>query len=392
MLGMLRLLAITVMLLCINTAAVHAAVIDTLAGGLSGSMPALSTSVDNVNGIALDGTGNIFFSDGRHQLIRMIDTNGTATTIAGHGMHGFAGDEGPAAEAQIWSAVGIAVDSAGRIFFSSGSNERVRMIFKDSSRDPQSPDKYYITTVAGGGTAGSPDWGDGGLATSASLNTPNGVSVDGDGNIYVSDSGHSRIRKIDTSDPDYSNWTISTVAGGGSPPDGLGDGGPALDAALFYPRGIMVDDSGNIFIADYGNHRIRKVDTNGIMTTVAGDGARAFSGDGGPATAASLDNPLSVHVDQQGNIFISDHGNNRIRKVDTNGIIDSVFYRFMPVAVTLDQAGNMYFSSLNVHGVEKYDTEGVFTLLAGNGLVSFSGDGRPAKSASLWVAFRGSGR
>ena len=202
--------------------------------------------------------------------------------------------------------------------------QRVRKIAADGT----------ITTVAGTGTQGY--GGDGGPATSALLNGPYRVTLDAAGNLYIADSSNNRIRKVDT------NGTIATVAGNGSA-SYSGDGGEATNASLDYPEDTAFDAAGNMYIADLSNNAIRRVDTKGIITTVAGNGFQGYSGDGGPATQASLDGPVSVAVDAAGNLYISDQGNNVIRKV-ANGII---------------------------------------TTFAGNGNFGFSGDGGPATSAEL---------
>ena len=223
--------------------------------------------------------------------------------------------------------------------------------------------QYIISTVAGNGT--SDFSGDGGLATSTSLLAPRGVAVDGSGNLYIGDSGNQRIRKV------YAAFfgIITTVAGNGTA--GLsGDGGPAGSASLSYPGGVAVDGAGNLYIADSGNQRIRKVDTAGIITTVAGNGVRGFSGDGRPAGSASLSYPGGVAVDGAGNLYIADSGNQRIRKVDTAGIITTVAgngtagftgdfgpatsARFNnPSGVAVDGAGNLYIADSGNQRIRK---------------------------------------
>ncbi len=178
-----------------------------------------------------------------------------------------------------------------------------------------------ITTVAGNGYVGQNGLGgysgDGGPATSAELNNPVGIAVDTAGNLYIADAGNNRIRKVDIT------GIITTVAGNGT--QGYsGDGGPATNAGLSGSSGVAVDTAGNLFIADAGNNRIRKVDITGIITTVAGNGNADFSGDGGPATAAELNSPTGVAVDTDGNLYIADYHNHSIRKVDTAGTITTI--------------------------------------------------------------------
>lgn len=255
-----------------------------------------------------------------------------------------------------------------------------------------------ITTVAGSGNGHDfpKSSGNGGPATSATLN-PNGVAVDGAGNIYIADRGSSSIRKVNPA------GIISLFAGGGG--HGLGDGKPAVDCLLYMQalhNGVAIDKAGNVYIADNGNARIRKVDTSGIITTVAGNGRHAFSGDGGPATKASLWSPSDVALDSAGNIYIADQMNYRIRKVDTNGIITTVAGNggfqasgdggpatsaslVIPMSVTVDRAGNIYIGDRGSQTVRKVNTSGIITTVAGGGPFPFSGDGGPAIGAGITV-------
>ena len=254
------------------------------------------------------------------------------------------------------------------------------------------PPGPIINTVAGNGTAGFS--GDGGPATSASLNNPLEVAVDAAGNLYIADRANNRIRKVDTS------GTITTVAGTGTA-GFSGDGGPAISASLNRPFGMAVDSAGNLFIADTSNQRVRKVDTTGTITTVAGNGTAAFSGDSGPATSASLNSPAGVAVDSAGNLFIVDTLNQRVRKVNTSGTITTVAGNGTggfsgdggpatsaslnsPNDVAVDSAGNLFIADISNHRVRKVDTTGTITTVAGNGTGGFSGDGGPAASASLF--------
>jgi len=257
----------------------------------------------SLHDVTVDAQGNVYIANGYNQHhIQKIDVNGGVTTVAGGNGSGFSGDGGPATEARLREPSGVAVDAQGNLYIGDTKNQRVRKV------DPNG----IITTVAGNGAKGYS--GDGGPATLARLNRPMGVALDAQGNLYIADTGNARIRKVDTS------GIITTIAGGGNPPDGLGDGGPATESHLDQPTGIAVDAAGNLYIVDYWrNYRVRKVDTNGIITTVAGsgpiDGSGAYGGDGGPATEARLDHPWGVAVDPQGNPYIGDSYNNRIRKV-----------------------------------------------------------------------------
>ena len=203
------------------------------------------------------------------------------------------------------SPSGVTVDGAGNLYIADTNNHRIRKV--DTSG--------VITTVAGTGVSGYS--GDDGLATAAQLNNPYGVTVDGAGNLYIADRSNHRIRKVDTS------GVITTVAGTGAY-GYSGDDGTAITAQLNFPYGVTIDSIGNLYIADSFNHRIRKVDTSGVITTVAGTGAQGNSGDGGAATAAQLNSPSNVTVDSAGNLYIADTNNHRIRKVDTSGVITTV--------------------------------------------------------------------
>jgi uncharacterized protein (TIGR03437 family) len=251
--------------------------------------------------VVVDGAGNFYFSDSGGNRIRKVSASGIITTYAGSGppgvsSSGFSGDGGPAVNAKLNSPIGVAIDSAGNIYFADLSNERVRKI--DTAG--------VITTVAGNGTTGFS--GDGGLATAAALHSPHGVGVDAAGNIYIADTTNYRIRKVTPA------GIISTVAGTG---DVLynGDNKPAT-AATMIPWDVKADAAGNLYISDWLNNRIRKVDTSGIITTLAGTGTGAFSGDGGAGTSAALSAPTGLAVDSGGNIYFADSLNHRVRRVN----------------------------------------------------------------------------
>jgi PKD repeat protein len=300
----------------------------------------------------------------------------TITTIAGTGVAGYSGDGGQATSTQLNFPLGVTVDAQGNVFVADTSNNRIRKISGG-----------IITTIAGTGTAGFA--GDGGQATSAQLNVPGGVAVDAQGNVYIADEDNHRVRKI-------SGGIITTIAGNGVA-GYSGDGGQATSAQLNFPHGVTVDAQGNVFIVDTDNNRVRKVDSAGNITTVAGNGTAGFAGDGGQATSAELNFPRQVAVDAQGNLYIADTVNHRVRKV-SGGIITtfagngvagfsgdggqatSAQLNF-PRGVALDGAGNLYISEDNSR-IRKV-SGGIITTIAGTGVAGFSGDGGQATSAQL---------
>jgi sugar lactone lactonase YvrE len=213
---------------------------------------------------------------------------------------GFGGDGSAATNASLSYPWAVAFDCTGNLYIADYGNNRIRKV----------DDNGIISTVAGNGSHGYS--GDSGLATTASLSYPSGVALDAAGNLYIVDAGNNRIRKVGA------NGIITTVAGNGSA-GYSGDGGAATNASVATPAGVGLDTYGNLFFADYYNNRIRKVDTNGIISTVAGGGIAAFSGDGGPATNASLAAPYGVALDASGNLYIADYTNNRIREVQLAG-------------------------------------------------------------------------
>ena len=231
--------------------------------------------------------------------------------------------------------------------------------------------------MAGTGTQGFS--GDGAAATSAQLNSPWDVAVDGSGNLYIADRNNNRIRKVDSS------GNISTVAGTGTA-GFSGDGAAATAAQLQNPQGVALDGSGNLYIADRGNQRIRKVDSAGVISTVAGNGMAGFGGDSGAATAAQLWDPSRVALDGAGNLYIVDRVNDRIRKVDSAGVISTVAGREQlstPWGVASDGAGNLYIADTGNHRIHKVDSAGVISTVAGSGTAGFSGDGGAATAAQL---------
>ncbi|MXY43334.1 MAG: hypothetical protein F4Y50_04645 [Dehalococcoidia bacterium] len=289
-------------------------VITTVAGGGLGDLgdggPATdATFSSHPMRVTGDRAGNLFVADAHHARIRRIDTStGTIDTVAGCGVEGYSGDGGPAVHARIASPHGTALDRHGNVYIADLKNDRIRKV--DASTG-------IITTVAGTGEHGHS--GDGGPATKAMLASPIAVFATDDGDLYIADHRNSRIRKVNAA-----TGVITTVAGTGE--QGIhGDGGPATQAAISLPRDAALDADGSLYIADGANNRIRKVAPDGTITTVAGTGRGKFSGDGGPAHEANLSMPYSIALDRAGSLYVVDTGNRRVRKIDaTNGIITTI--------------------------------------------------------------------
>ena len=357
--------------------------ITTVAGtgesGLGGDGgPALDARLAYPISVAVDGAGNLFIADSGNYRIRKVDTAGVITTVAGTGESGFSGDGGPATAARLRTPRGLAVDGMGNLFIADRYDNRIRMV--DAAG--------IITTVAGTGESGFS--GDGGQAVGARLYGPRGLAVDGAGNLFIADTFNDRIRKVGSA------GVVTTIAGTGE----SGDGGPAVDARLAFPEGVAVDGAGNLFMADLIDHRIRRVDTAGVITTIVGTGERGFSGDGGAAVAARLDSPRGVAVDGAGNFFIADSGNGRIRRVDTAGVITTVAGTGErgfsgdggpavaarldgPIGLAMDGAGNLFITDSGNGRIRRVDTAGVITTIVGTGERGFSGDGGAAVDAQL---------
>ncbi|OKH96168.1 RICIN domain-containing protein [Streptomyces uncialis] len=304
--------------------------ISTIAGtGVAGftgdNESAVAAQLKHPYGIAVDSSGTLYFSDYSNHRVRKVTTDGKISTVAGTGVAGYRGDNGPAVSAQLNCPREVTVDSAGTLYITDASNHRVRKVTADGN----------ISTVAGTGVAGS--GGDGGPATSAQLNKPHGLAVDSSGTLYIAEFGNHRVRKV------TADGNISTVAGTGVAGSG-GDGGLATSAQLKGMYAVAVDSTGTLYISDGGNHRVRKVTADGTISTVAGNGTAGSGGDGGPAASAQLNKPYGIAVDSSGTLYISEYGNHRVRKVTADGNIDTV---------------------------------------VGNGTAGFDGDGGPAASGRL---------
>jgi sugar lactone lactonase YvrE len=339
--------------------ALYPGVISTLAGngtwGYQDSPNAASAMFRNPQGIALDGSGNVaYVGDSVNNVIRKIVlSSGAVSTVAGNGSSGLGGDGGLATNALLNTPTGIAVDAAGSLYIADQGNNLIRRV--DSVTQ-------IISTVAGGGTlaSGTDQLGDGGPATSAILYGPQSVTVDRAGDLYVADSFHNLVRTVNAA-----SGTITVVAGGGTAAgsDGLGDGGAATSAKLSNPTGLALDSAGNLYIADTGYNLIRRVDmTTGVITAVGGNGSSGYSGDNGLATAATLSSPQAVFLDAANNIYIADYGNNVIRQISAatqkistlagrgstgyygDGGNPTVAFLTNPTSLAVDENGNLYIA------------------------------------------------
>lgn len=362
-------------------------VITTVAGGglefPGDGGPATDATLRFPAGVAVDSSGNLYIAES-YRLIRRVDvTTGMITTVAGSGLEGFSGDGGPATKARLRSPFGMALDASGNLYIADAANDRIRKVTAATG---------IITTFAGSGAPGFS--GDGGAPTAASLNYPMRVAFDGSGNLYIADAGNNRIRKISAA-----TGVITTVAGGGN---ALGDGGSAVLAMLNDPEGLALDGGGNLYIADTRNTRVRKVIiSSGIISTVAGNDARGFFGDGGMATGALLDSPEGLALDGSGNLYIADRDNSRVRKVAAiTGIMTTVAgggeirgdggpataaRLSEPLGVAVDEFGDLYIADGSEHRVRKVvAATGIITTVAGTGAPRFDGDGGPASAASIW--------
>ena len=265
-------------------------------------LPATAAALFLPFGVAFDGAGNFYIADTYNNRIRVVNNStGIITTIAGNGVSNFSGDGGAATSASLYNPSWVQLDAAGNIYIGDTGNNRVREVNASTG---------IISTVAGNGTGAYQ--GDGGPATSASLRAPNGIAFDALGNLYIADTGNNVVRQVNVI-----TGIITTVAGTGTAAY-TGDGGLAVSATLNNPWAVAVSGTGGLLIADRKNNAVRQVDTTGIITTITGNGVANNTGDGGPASAARLNAPSGLAIDIAGNIYISDTGNNRVRKINAN--------------------------------------------------------------------------
>jgi uncharacterized repeat protein (TIGR01451 family) len=360
-----------------------AGIINTVAGsgssGYSGDGgAATAASLYYPYGVTVDASGNLYIADSDNYRIRMVSASGTITTVAGNGTCCFSGDGGAATKAQLDSPSGVAVDAAGDLYIADRYNGRIRKVSASGT----------ITTIAGNGSYGYA--GDGAAASTAVFRYPEGVAVDASGNVYIADSGNARIRQITAA------GAIATLAGGG-----VGDGGLGVFGLLNQPSGVARDNAGNTYVADTNNSRVRKVAANGTITTVAGTAAPGSAGDGGAAVSAQLNAPQGLALDAAGNLYIADTNNYRVRKVDSSGNITTVAGNGKccgrtgdggaatnaeigtPYGLAVDASGNLYISDIYDSVVRQVTASGTITTVAGNGTYGYSGDGGPAINAEM---------
>ena len=288
------------------------------------------------------------------------------STVAGNPtVQGFYGDGQVATVGQLSRPIRVAVDSKGNIFIADFYNYAIRQV---SATDGK------ISTLAGDGISGSK--GDGGAGTSAEISDVHGLAVDGSGNIYLSDTSNSAIRKID------SKGVITTFAGNGTRGNS-GDGNAATKASLYFPAGLAVDGSGNVYVADYGNYTVRKISSDGKISTVAGTGVWGGSGDGAAAARALVAAPLSLALDKAGNLYIGDTGNSSIRKVDGAGNISTVVTGVSPQSIAVDASGSLYYVDGLSSTVRQVLPNGYAITIAGTSQPGYNGDGIPGRTAQL---------
>lgn len=397
---------------------------------------ALNAQLNAPSGLAVDAAGDIFIADTGNNRVREVTPDGVMHTVAGNGQPGISGSLGyfvPATQAYLHSPTGVAVDGSGNLFIADTANNIIREVTPDGT----------ISTIAGdelrgyNGDGGSPTdstaslnapedvavgsdgtiyiadtgnalvraisggvinfiagnvmnsnginislpgfSGDGGLANRASLSAPSALVVDSSKNVYIVDAGNDRIRMITAK-----TQNINTIAGTGTV-GFSGDGAAATTANLGTPSGIAVDSQGNLYLADSGNLRVRKFTVGGNINTVAGNGKVSYSGDGGPATAAQMNGPLGVGIDKGGNLYVSDSRNQVVRQVAKSGTISSIGSGsfVLPQGVAVDSAGDVFVADLQGNVVRRIGTDGSFTTFAGNGTQGYSGDGGPATGAEL---------
>ncbi len=386
--------------------------------------PALAAPLGGVSAVVADGQGGIYAADGDNHLIVRFTLNGVLRVVAGNGLYGYTGDGDPAVSASLGFPSGLAIDSAGNIYIADNENHVVRRVSPAGVistiagtaaglREPEglaadSTGNVYVadrlnhrvvrvtaggevSLIAGAGTAGFS--GDGGPAVEAQLNGPRSVALGASGNLYIADTDNHRIRRVTP------QGVISTIAGGSSA--GFNGDGDALRALLSFPYGVHAGPDGLLYVVDSGNQLVRRIDAAGVLTTIAGTGGRGYAGDGGPATAGLLNDPVSVAVDG-GNVYVADYTNNRVRRISASGFLSTAAgngsfgatgdnsvasaatFR-SPGGLAIDPDRNLYIADSFSHRIRRIDRAGIITTLSGTGSEGFAGDGGPAGAALLSV-------
>jgi len=373
--------------------------------------PASAANVGAPTSLAIDKLGNIYISDVGISRVREI-SNGIINTIVGDGTKcdiaqgtNVCGDGGPASSANLNIPSSIALDSAGNIYIADTVDDRIRVVNTGASTITVAGTSIPagdIQTIVGNGTACSistnPTCGDGGPASAAQVNLPQGVFVDGAGNIYIADTRDHEIREILAGQSTIQSYAGQIGAACPSPSSGCGNGRYAYNALLYLPQGIFIDSNGFGYIADTGDDQIRFINQNGVISTIAGTGVQGFAGDGSAAVSAELDLPASVYVDSSANIYVSDTGNQRVREFTNGGNIQTVVGGSLgdgpalsaqfanPYSVAEDSSGNVYFADQANNRVRKLTNNGgTFTVstIAGTGSIGYSGDGAAATAATM---------
>ncbi len=391
-----RVLSVSALLLLSVVPALAQSIMTVAGGGTDDGRLATVADLNDPTGVAVDAAGNLYIADWNNQRVRKVWANsGIITTVAGNGSAGFTGDGGLATAASLRDPMSVAIDAGGNLIIADMGNERIRRVQATTG---------IITTIAGSGSWG---WdGDGGPASDAAMAYPTGVAVAPSGDIYFADSANNRVRRIAAA-----SGIITTIAGSGTHGHS-GDGGPATLASLRLsgpntgsisigsPPSVVVDSSGIVYFSDTFNHRIRRIDGGGTITTIAGNGTKSFSGDGGPATAAALDGPAGVALDGAGNLFIADGDNHRIRRVVlATGVINTfagsvpgfsgdggpaIAAQFLgPVSIALNASGDLFVGDKWNNRVRRIAAgTSIISTCAGTG-VRFSGDGSVATAALI---------
>jgi sugar lactone lactonase YvrE len=339
-------------------------------------------------GLALEPTGSLLIADSGNARVRRVNIAGIVSTVAGNGAPDYAGDGGTATDASLNFPTSVAADASGAVLVADQGNRRVRSVGVAG----------VITTVAGNGTLG---WGgDGGGASTAELNQPTAVATTADGRVLIADGWNHMVRAV------LPSGELQAIAGQPGINGSSGDGGPATNATLGFVTGVVADHAGNIFVADW-NNRVRKIATDGTITTVAGTDAAGYGGDGGRASNALLSQPSGLAIDSHGNLLIADTGNNRVRRVaavkgviGTSSTITTIAGNGTagfsgdggqatkamldePMGVALDASGNVIVADTDNQRVRRISPKGVITTLAGTGQTGFSPDGTTATRSAL---------